>query len=369
MSSGISNLFNNLSDPRISRTKKHPLESILSLVLCGSLAGIDDFVGYEDFGHAHQEILEKFIDFPDGIPSHDTIGRVISRIDVDSFNSIFMDFSNKLRDSSSEVIAIDGKTSRGSHDHANGKSAHHIITAWADSCDLAIGQIKTKEKSNEITAIPELLDLLDIWNQIITIDAMGCQRDICKKIKCKEADYVISLKGNQRSLHSDIKDYFEDKSLPITHEWEEFDKGHGRIEHRQCMVTDKIDWLQSEHDWPGLRTIAVVYSTREIISGKNKKTTKEARYYISSLEADAEKIAKAARKHWSVENKLHWVLDVTFNEDGSRIRNNNAPEIINMTRKWALNIINKNKGKLSVARMMKKVAMNGNELLKLINNI
>lgn len=369
MNKVLKTVFKAIEDPRLNRTKKHPLESILLLAFCGSLAGIDNFVGYEDYGKAHRKTLEKLIDFPSGIPSHDTIGRVISLLDVETFDRCFMDFVSQLRRSCEDVISIDGKTMRGSHHHAQGKRSQHIVSAWSHHDSLALGQVKCDEKSNEITAIPSLLAKLDIYNQIITIDAMGCQREICELIKSQEGEYVISLKGNQVSLHNDIKRYFEDETLPISQEWEEYDKCHGRIEHRVCRVVEDIEWLQSEHQWPGLKTIAMVKSTRELIRGAKSTTTEDTRYYISSLGADAEKIAKAARSHWSIENKLHWVLDVSFNEDGSRVRNNNAPEILNMLRKWALNVINQHKGKLSVARAMKRVAMDGQALIDIIEKI
>lgn len=368
MSNFAKDLFSHVEDPRVDRTKKHPLESILFLVLCGSLSGIDSWSGYEDFGNAHHETLSRFIDFPHGIPSHDTISRVISSLDVDQFHQSFFEFTSALKYNSGGVISIDGKTARGSHSYKDKRSASHIVSAWSEQDRLCLGQVKTSEKSNEITAIPELLDMLDIWNHIVTIDAMGCQRDICRKIKLKEGDYVISLKGNQGNLHQDIKDYFEDTSLPIDHEWEEWDKGHGRIEHRKCCVLEDIDWLQDQHQWPGLRSVAVVYSSREFVNS-DKKSASETRYYITSLPANAETIAKAARKHWAVENSLHWVLDMSFNEDGSRIRNDNAPEIMSLIRKWALNIINQNKGSTSVKRMMKQISMEPKKLINIINKI
>jgi predicted transposase YbfD/YdcC len=363
--SRIKSLFKNIPDPRVDRTKYHPLESILYIVLCGTMAGVDSWIGYADYAEAHQEELGKIIDLSSGIPSHDTIGRVVSLLDIESFAVSFEDFTSNLVDKSKGVIAIDGKTMRGSDNKRKNISAKHIVSAWADCCKCVIGQVKTNEKSNEITAIPELLNMLDIEGQIITIDAMGCQRDICNKILSKGGDYVISLKGNQGSLHSEIKEYFGDESLPITNEWEEFDKGHGRIEHRICKTLDDIDWLQKNHKWPGLKSVAMVNSIVDI----DNKITNETRYYISSLPANAEKIAKAARSHWSIENKLHWVLDATWNEDKSSIRKDNAPEIINMMRKWALNIINQHKGSLSIKRMTNKIAMSSKFLMEIMEKI
>ncbi len=239
------------------------------------------------------------------------------------------------------------------------------MSAWVDACKLVLAQVKVEDKSNEITAIPMLLDMLDLNGQIVTIDAMGCQRDICQKIIDEEGDYVISLKGNQGTLHKDVALFFESKEFVPTHEWEEYDKGHGRIEHRRCLVTDDLKWLQDMHEWPGLRSVGVVHSSRDIKGA----VSNEKRYYISSLPANAEKMAEAARAHWGIENSLHWVLDVTFNEDGSRIRNENAPEILSITKRWGMNILNQHKGNLSMRRMSKRICMSPKFLLQILQKI
>lgn len=359
----IDQLFSGLQDPRIDRCKKHPLNSVLFIVLCGSLAGIDCWTGYEDYAEANQDVLSQFIDLPEGIPSHDTIARVIAALDVDAFAQCFHRFTDALRDCVKDVIAVDGKTIRRSGDRKN--KARHIVSAWSSQCQLALAQIKTDDKSNEITAIPDLLDLLDLQGHVVTIDAMGCQRAICHTILDKGGDYVIALKGNQGNLFDDVKAYFDNKEHPITQQWSECDKGHGRIEERTCYALDHIEWLLKEHHWPGLKSIAKVQSTRQTKTG----TTQEERYYISSLEADAERLAKAARSHWGIENRLHWVLDVTFNEDGAHIRKENAPEILSMMRKWSLNIINQNKGNLSVKRMMHRISISSKNLLSILQTI
>lgn len=366
MHSIIKNLFNGIEDPRVERTKYHPLNTILYIVLCGSFAGINTWTGFADFAEAHQETLKKFIDLDEGIPSHDTISRVISSLNVEQFALCFEKFVKELSQLVKGTIAIDGKTIRGSADNGKNIKPKHIISAWSDATKLVLAQVKVNEKSNEITAIPELLKMLDVQGQIVTIDAMGCQRDICQKIVEKSGDYVICLKGNQGSLHKDVKAFFEDQESEITHEWEEFDKGHGRIEHRICRATDDIEWLQREYEWPGMVSIAAVYSTRETKNGIGK----DVRYYISSLQADAERIAKTARSHWGIENKLHWVLDVVFNEDKTKIRNENAPEVLSLMRKWGLNLINMHKdAKMSVARMTKKISMNPKYLVDLLIKI
>lgn len=361
----IKNLFSEIEDPRIERTKKHPLESILYIVLCGTISGVDSWIGYQDYAEEHFEILSKFIDLPHGVPSHDTISRVIEALDVIEFEECFEEFVQSLINNAKDLIAIDGKTLRGSFDAKKGVKAKHIVSAWANGCKLVLAQEKVEDKSNEITAIPKLLKRLDIEGQIVTIDAMGCQRDICEQIIDQEGDYVISLKGNQGSLHEDVRLWFEDSNQMVDHVWEEWDKGHGRIEHRLCRASGDISWLQERHSWPGLSSIAAVHSMRETAKGIQKET----RYYISSLSADAERIAKAARRHWGVENSLHWVLDVTMNEDKSRIRNENAPEILAIIRKWGLNIINQHKGDISIKRMMRKMAMSPKNLLLILQKI
>lgn len=365
MESTIKNLFANIPDSRINRTKKHPLESILYIVLCGTVSGIDSWIGYQDYAEEHEEILKQFIDLPHGPPSHDTIARVISALDVDAFQSAFESFTQNLAIKVKGVIALDGKTMRGSFDVKKEIKARHIVSAWAQGCRLVLGQEKVDDKSNEITAIPELLKRIDVLGNVITIDAMGCQRDICQAIVERGGDYVISLKGNQGTLHEDVRLFFEDQVSEVEQTWEEWDKGHGRIEHRLCKATSDIAWLQERHKWPGLQTIAAVYSSRETYKGKQE----EVRYYIASMLCDAERIAKAARAHWGVENSLHWVLDVTMNEDKSRIRNENAPEILSAMRKWGLNLINQHKGNLSVNRMIKKMAMSPKNLIQILLKI
>ena len=365
MDARIKNLFAEVEDPRVERTRKHPLESILYVVLCGTIAGVDSWIGYQDYAEEHFEILRTVIDLPHGVPSHDTFARVVERLDVDAFSNRFEGFVQTLATKARGIIAVDGKTMRGSHDAKKDVKARHIVSAWADTLGLVLAQEKVDDKSNEITAIPELLSRLDLEGQIVTLDAMGCQRGICQQIVDQGGDYVISLKGNQGNLHADVREWFEDESQPYDHMWEEWDKGHGRSEYRKCMVVKDTGWLGKRHAWPGLKSIAVVESERITSKGVQK----ERRYYISSLEPCAERIAKAARRHWGVENRLHWVLDVTMGEDKSRIRTDNAPEILALMRKWGLNIINQHKGGLSVKRMIMKMAMSPKNLLAILQKI
>jgi len=327
MNPNIKNLFANIPDPRIDRTKKHPLESVLYIVLCGTMAGIDSWIGYQDYAEEHEDILKQFVDLPHGPPSHDTFARVVSALDVEAFAASFESFTQSLVDQVKGVIALDGKTMRGSFNRQKDVKPRHIVSAWAEGCRLVLGQEKVDEKSNEITAIPLLLEKLDVSGNIITLDAMGCQRSICEDIVDRGGDYVISLKGNQGTLHEDVRVFFEKEKVNVDQTWQEVDKGHGRVEQRTCHVSDAIEWLQERHSWPGLKSIAAVYSCRETHKGKQE----DVRYYITSLPGEAERIARAARSHWGIENSLHWVLDVTMNEDSSRIHKDNAPEILSFS--------------------------------------
>lgn len=349
-------VFEGIEDKRSLRNQRHPFLSLLGISLLGALSGIDSFSGLGDFSEAHEENLKRLFSLPHGAPSHDTFQRLFDAIKPDEFLLRFSLFTQALASAVEGIIAIDGKTIRNS----GGEKALHIVSAWCEANELVLGQIKVKEKSNEIPAIPLLLELLDVAGRIITIDAMGCQREIAEKIIEGAGDYVLGLKENQARLYADVVTYFEKTDHYAC--WEEFDKGHGRIEKRTCYATDKIDWLINEHRWPGLKSIAKVISKRTI----QGKETVEARYYITSLPAIPEKICKAARAHWGIENKLHWRLDVVFNEDKACIRNDNAAENMDIMRKWALNILNQHKGKGSVRSLQRKVMMSFSFMVDLL---
>lgn len=356
-------IYSQIEDPRIERNKKHPLMTVIFIVLCSSLAGIDNWVGMQDYCEANFDFFEKHFDLSGGVPSHDTIGRVMSLINADHFEECFFAFTQILAKHLKGVIAIDGKTIRGSNSLDSSKKPLHLVSAWSEANHLVLGQVRTDEKSNEITAIPKLLEMLDLEGQVVTIDAMGCQREIARQILLKEADYVLALKGNQGTLHEDIRFLFEGfektkwKDFVGTRN-ESFDKGHGRIETRKVWATEELGSLVAEHKWPGLRSVAMVESIRE---SKGKKSY-EKRFYISSLRADAENLASCIRSHWGIESKVHWVLDVTLNEDKSQISRDNAPENIAIARKWALNVIRKVKGNLSIKRMQNRLKMTGEKL-------
>jgi predicted transposase YbfD/YdcC len=336
--------FEQIQDPRHHNTV-HRLIDIIILSISAVVAGADTYEQIENFGKKRKKWLQKFLELPAGIPSHDTIGRVFERIDPDEFQNSFKLWIEAITEiTSGQVIAIDGKTLRRSHDRSKDKKAIHMISAWAASNKVVLGQLKTAEKSNEITAIPRLLKLLDITGCIITIDAMGTQKKIAKTIIDKGGDYVLAVKENHKSLYTDITAFFEDTSCHDSdayklNQHETTDGDHGRIEIRKYATTSDILWLQGKENWSGIKSIGVVLSTREI----NGKISSEKRYYISSLDSDAKKFGHAVRSHWGIENAVHWVLDIAFREDESRIRKGYAPENFAVLRHIALNLIRNNK--------------------------
>jgi predicted transposase YbfD/YdcC len=334
--------FKTLTEPRVARTRLHSLNEILVIAICGFVCGVEDWVDLEFFGNCKKEWFKTFLPLANGIPSHDTFGRVFAALDPVEFSRCFarwMRGVSKVTDG--QVVAIDGKTLRHSFDTAAKKSAIHMVSAWATRNQVVLGQVKTDEKSNEITAIPKLLEMLFLEGCIVTIDAMGCQREIVERIVEKGADYVISLKGNQEKLHEEVKALFaearEERFETMPHSYAETeDDEHGRIEKRRCWVTGRLDAVKERAKWPSLNSIGMVESERTIGGVKSCET----RYFISSLLGDdATKFSGAIRSHWSVENNLHWVLDVAFREDESRVRKDNAPENMAMMRHVALNLL------------------------------
>jgi len=361
--------FADLEDPRrYYGNRLHELSDILVLTILAVIGGAESWVEVEEFGIDKEEWLKVFLKLPNGIPSHDTIGRLFSLLEPEGFERCFLNWVKSLiKIEGDEVIAIDGKTVRRSH--KDNQKPIHMISAWATRNGLILGQMKTEEKSNEITAIPELLKMIDVTGCTITIDAMGCQREIAEQIVEQDGKYVLALKGNQKLLHDDVSLFFTDsfkKGLKgVTHDYyEAIEKGHGRIETRRYWITEQIEWLQKEHVWPGLKSIGCVESIRENV--KSKEVSKELRYYIASLTSDAICFADAVRRHWSIENNLHWALDVTFNEDQCRVRKDHGAENFVVIRHIALNLIKLEESKGSLRGKRKRAGWNHRYLAKVL---
>ena len=335
--------FADLTDPRIDRSRLHELLDIIALAICAVVAGADSWDDIEDFGNAKHDWLKTFLDLPNGIPCHDTFRRLFERLDPDEFQKGFLVWIEALHEATErQVIAIDGKTLRRSFDRAKGKSALHMVHAWATANHLLLGQLAVDEKSNEITAIPKLLKMLEISGAIVTIDAMGCQKEIARTIRGRKADYVLALKANHERLFEQVVAFWDGAcgramkgpDIDYHREWSE---GHGRTEARRCWATSDLDWLVGREEWEGLQSVVFVESERFL----GDSLSVETRYYLSSLPNDAELLNQTVRSHWGVENSLHWVLDVTFQEDRSRIKKENAPENFGLLRRLALCLLKK----------------------------
>ncbi|PSB55829.1 ISAs1 family transposase [Chamaesiphon polymorphus] len=350
----IAEHFNDIKDIRIERRKKHKLIDIITIAICAVVCGADGWEEIELYGIAKKKWLKEFLELSNGIPSHDTFARVFSQISPEEFNKSFLSWVKGIcKKTAGEIIAFDGKQSRNSADDKNGRGIINTVSAWATSNRLVLGQRKVEGKSNEITALPELINVLDLAGCIVTIDAMGCQREIVRKIVEKSADYVIAVKLNQPSLYEQVEQLF--KQAIKTHgqglklsSFSSKELNRGREEIRNyLMISDIAKSIDREQKWQNLTSVGMVESVRVV----NGKTSVETRYFISSLEDDIEKLASAIRGHWSIENSLHWVLDVTFQEDNNRIRKDNAPANFAVLRHIAVNVIGQNKSrKLSVRK-------------------
>jgi predicted transposase YbfD/YdcC len=336
--------FADVEDPRNGRRKDHLLLDIITIAICAVICGADGWVAVEEFGKAKEKWLSSFLKLPKGIPSHDTFGRVFARVDPEQFQSGFLSWVQAISEViEGEAVAFDGKKLRRSHDGILGKAAIHMVSAWAAANRLVLGQLKVDDKSNEITAIPALLKLLEIKGCIVTIDALGCQTEIAELIIEKEADYVLALKGNQGTLHGDVQDLFayaqEIDFQDVTHDFHRtVDKGHGRIEIRRYWTISEPEWisyLDPNGKWKNLSSIGMVQSERRIAD----QVTCETRYYILSTAGDAMGFGQAVREHWGIENKVHWVLDVAFREDDCRVRKGNAAQNLAVLRHIALNLL------------------------------
>lgn len=328
-----------ISDPRAEKNKRHPLETIMFIAICGVVCGAEGWVDLERFGELKKEWISKYVDLSRGVPSHDTFGRFFALLDPQGFQEGFLEWIRTIHQKTQgRIVSLDGKSLRRSHDRGKGKEALHLVHAWASENHFLLGEIKTEDKSNEITAIPELLRLLDLEGAIVTVDAMGTQKEIVGQIVDKGGDYVVALKGNHGVFHEEVKQYWADPQLrKEADDYETTEKGHGRLEQRRHWSTEDLDWFADKSRWPGLRSIGCVESERTI----QGQTSVERRYYLSSLPADAQELARTVRAHWSVENNLHWVLDVVFREDESRVRIGHAAENFALLRRMALSLIKK----------------------------
>lgn len=366
--------FESLSDPRVETSnKRHELMDIVLLSVLAVICGADSFSDIERFGKAKEDFLRKILNLPNGIPSHDVINNVLSKLDPKELQEGFISWVQsfgKLNDS--DIVAIDGKTVRRSFKDGNKKSAIHMVSAFRAANHTVLGQVKVDDKSNEITAIPELLKLLNLKGSIVTIDAMGCQKSIAADIRRAQADYVLSLKGNQGNLLDDVSRYLDamiDKGFKVEHskQFKTVEKDHGRIETRRCWITDNIDWLTHKSDWAGLKTIGAVESERVNVS--TGETSIERRYFICSIDPDAELFAKAVRSHWAIENNLHWTLDVVFKEDGSRIREGYAAENMVVMRHLSLNMLKKETTKESIRGKRLRAGWDDNFLISVLSTV
>ena len=342
----IADHFAEMTDPRVERTRRHKLIDVITIAISSVICGADTWVDMESYGQAKLEWLKRFLELPHGIPSHDTFARVFARVNPEQFQQSFLSWmksiSNILK---GEVVAIDGKTLRHSYDIESGKAAIHMVSAWATENRLVLGQVKVNDKSNEITAIPELLKVLELNGCIVTIDAIGCQKEIVKQIAEGGGDYVIALKKNQSGLYERVEALFKEALIKqyqgFTFSSNRGSKpAHGREETRYCMMLSNIqEQVDPEGKWLRLQSIGRQDAMRVV----NGKTTIKTRYFISSLPNNAKLLADSVRQHWGIENSLHWVLDVAFREDDSRIRKDNAPQNFAVLRHIANSLLQQNK--------------------------
>lgn len=354
--------FAELSDPRVEGRREHLLEEILLMTIAAVLSGADSWNEIEDYGHAKQEWLASFLSLPSGIPSHDTFNRVFSLLDPAELESCFLGWVSSIAKlTAGEVVAIDGKSLRGTR--GGNKTLVHMVSAWANANNLVLGQQRVEEKSNEITAIPKLLKVLELSGTIVTIDAMGCQKSIAQQILDKQADYILAVKENQLHLLEDMRDSF--KMLPPETVVTELDCGHGRMETRRCSALGDLSLVEQAADWPALQSLVRIEAER--YHKATGKTERETRYYISSLRPEAARLNSAIRQHWGIENKLHWTLDVAFREDASRKRAGNAAQNFSRITRIALNLLKQNKtSKLGMKGKRLKAGWDNDYLLHLL---
>lgn len=364
MSKGILEIMREIPDPRKGNAILHKLDEILTIAILAIICDYTQFTEMELFGIEQEEWLRSFLTLEHGIPSHDTFGDVFAAIDPKAFRKGFMEWTESIRkEIKDEVVAIDGKTIRGSKSFTENKKPVHIVSAWAAENGLVLGEVAADEKSNEITAIPKLLKMLHLKGCIVTIDAMGTQKDIAQEIVAKEADYILPVKENHPSLLEDIRYFFREEATSCEYA-KTTEKSHGRLEIRECYISTNIDWMQQKNEWKGLSGIGMIVSHVRTIGQETEET---AVHYVlySKKDMTAAQVLAAKRRHWSVENSLHWVLDVDFGEDSSRMRVQNAAENVNIARHLALNLLKSEKSfNRSLNLKRKKCLLSHDYLLK-----
>lgn len=365
----IMDYFGQLPDPRTKEHKIiHKLHDIVFITIAATISGAEDWYDIEDFGEANQEWLKTFLELPGGLPSHDTYNRIFSLFDPHALQECFINWVQSIaRISEGEIVSIDGKQMRHSGEQG-GRAIIHMVSAWSNANNMVLGQLKVNDKSNEITAIPALLEVLMLKGCWVTLDAMGCQTEIAHKIKEVAAEYILAVKDNQKHLHDDIIEAFEQSPHSSSHVQMNVD--HGRLEKRTCRIITDMDWICSKDQWEGLKTIIEITSERTHKATGEKET--QVRHYISSIDTAADKFNAAIREHWGIENKLHWILDVCFGEDASTKRAGTAAENFSFVSKIALNLLNqsddkKGSKKLSIKRKRKKADRDKNYLLAILN--
>jgi len=365
MTTKLTLVFRQVEDPRRDITKLHQLNDILLISILAVICGAEKWKDIETFGSSKVDFLSTFLELPNGIPKLDTYRRVFAAIDSEQFESSFIEWVSSLAEiSKGQVVAIDGKTLRGAKDNT-GKSSIHMVSAWACQSNLVLGQVKVNEKSNEITAIPKLLEVLSLEGNTVTIDAMGCQTKIVEKIISEKANYIIAVKENQKTLYQEIKDEFRFSKTIQMASTQNLD--HGRIETRTCSVISTFYHLESQHKWKNLKSIVQIKSCREF-KNSIKNTETATRYYISNLAQEPEAFNRDIRSHWAIENKLHWTLDVAFGEDASRKRIGNSAQNFSILNKVALNLLkNEKTAKQGVKSKRFKAALDNQYLKKVIN--
>ena len=363
--------FASLSDPRSLHAPnlRHDLLDILVIAVCAVICGAEGWEDIEDYGNAQAAWFAEVLDLPHGIPGHDTFRRVLSQLDPEELTECFVSWTTALSDlSGGDIVSIDGKTLRHSFDRATSKSAIHMVSAWASANRVVLGQVKVDDKSNEITAIPKLLKMLDLRGATVTIDAMGCQKEIAKVITEAGADYVLALKKNHSTLYDDVTLFLDDarasEFAELDHAFHQtVDGEHGRIETRQYWITSDIEWLGAKTSWANLHSLGLVESRREI----GETVEIERRYYLVSLPADGVRFGDAVRRHWGIENGLHWVLDVSFDEDACRIRKDQGAQTFSVLRHIAVNLLKReSQNKRGIKARRKRAGWDRNYLLQVL---